>query len=88
VVAADLGFHRALVEATGNSRLLRVHEDLGAEIQLWQAQLTRGYASPKQTAAEHEELLGLIGKGNLQQSARAIRDHLEGALDWLVANAG
>ena len=88
VVAADLGFHRALVEATGNTRLVRVHEDLGAEIQLWQAQLTRGYSSPKQTAAEHEELLELIGNGSLQASAKAIRDHLEGALDWLVAHAG
>ena len=88
VVAADLGFHRALVEATGNTRLVRVHQDLGAEIQLWQAQLTRGYMSPRQTAGQHAELLELIADGNLRKAEGAIRDHLEGALDWLVANAG
>jgi DNA-binding GntR family transcriptional regulator len=88
VVAADLGFHRALVEATGNNRLVRVHEDLGAEIQLWQAQLAGGYMSPRQTAAQHADLLALIAGGDLRAAERGIRAHLERALEWLVTQAG
>jgi DNA-binding GntR family transcriptional regulator len=84
VIAADLGFHRALVEGTDNERLLRVHEDLGAEIQLCLAQLVRGYASPKEIAVEHAMLLEPIERGRPQAAERAIRDHFSRALDWLV----
>ncbi|HYZ28632.1 MAG TPA: GntR family transcriptional regulator [Thermoleophilaceae bacterium] len=84
VIAADLGFHRALVEGSGNARLARVHHDLGAEIQLCLAQLVRGYAGPREIAAEHERLLEPIARGRVQASDRAIRDHFARALDWLV----
>jgi DNA-binding GntR family transcriptional regulator len=87
VIAADLGFHRALVEGTGNARLARVHHDLGAEIQLSLAQLVRGYASPREVAAEHERLLEPIARGRAQAAERAIRDHFARALDWLVEHA-
>jgi DNA-binding GntR family transcriptional regulator len=88
VIATDLGFHRALVEGTGNSRLARVHQDLGAEIQLSLAQLVKGYASPKEVATEHERLLEPIERGRPQAAERAIRDHFARAVDWLVAHAG
>ena len=87
VIAADLGFHRALVEGTGNARLARVHHDLGAEIQLCLAQLVRGYASPREIAAEHQRLLEPIARGRAQAAERAIRDHFSRALEWLVAHA-
>src|SRR5436190_11924643 len=47
VIEADLAFHRALVAATENTRLTRVHRELGAEIRLCLAQLVKGYATPK-----------------------------------------
>ena len=87
VIAADLGFHRALVEGTGNVRLARVHHDLGAEIQLCLAQLVRGYASPRETAAEHDQLLEPIARGRVEAAERAVREHFARALDWLVAHA-
>ena len=87
VVARDLGFHRALVESTGNSRLLRVHEDLGSEIQLCLAQLVNGYTSPRQIAAEHTRLLESIERGRTQAGERAVRDDFARTREWLIAHA-
>jgi DNA-binding GntR family transcriptional regulator len=87
VVAADLAFHRSLVEATGNERLMRVHKELGAEIQLSLAQLVKGYASPKQLAEEHARLLEPIERGRPQDAERVIREHFETARDWLIQHA-
>jgi DNA-binding GntR family transcriptional regulator len=84
VIEADLGFHRALVAATGNSRLTRVHHELGAEIRLCLAQLVRGYATPRELSLEHARLLQPIERGRPQAAERAIRDHFSRALDWLV----
>jgi DNA-binding GntR family transcriptional regulator len=88
VVALDLGFHTALVEATGNARLARVHEDLSSEILLCLAQLVKGYTSPKQIAAEHRRLLELIERGRTQAAERAVRDDFEHTREWLIAHAG
>jgi DNA-binding GntR family transcriptional regulator len=87
VVSRDLGFHRALVEATGNSRLARVHEELSSEILLCLAQLVKGYASPKQIAGEHTRLLGLVERGRTQAAERAIRDDFERTREWLISHA-
>jgi DNA-binding GntR family transcriptional regulator len=87
VIEADLAFHRALVAATENTRLIRVHRDLGAEIRLCLAQLVKGYASPKELAVQHARLLEPIERGRPQAAERAIRDHFFTALDWLVEHA-
>jgi DNA-binding GntR family transcriptional regulator len=84
VIEADLAFHRALVAATGNSRLVRVHRDLGAEMRLCLAQLVNGYASPKELSLEHARLLEPIARGRPVAAERAIREHFFLALDWLI----
>jgi DNA-binding GntR family transcriptional regulator len=87
VIEADLGFHRVLIAATGNSRLARVHRDLESEIRLWLSQLVKGYASPRQLATEHAALLDAIGQGRTPDAERLIREHFSLALDWLVERA-
>jgi DNA-binding GntR family transcriptional regulator len=84
VIEADLAFHRALVAATGNTRLVRVHRDLGAEIRLCLAQLVKGYASPRELAVEHARLFEPIERGRVEAAERAIREHFSRALDWLI----
>jgi DNA-binding GntR family transcriptional regulator len=84
VIEADLAFHRALVAATGNSRLTRVHHELGAEIRLCLAQLVRGYATPRELSLEHARLLEPIERGRPQAAERAIREHFSRALEWLI----
>ena len=87
VIASDLAFHRALVSGTANTRLIRVYRELGSEIRLCLSQLVRGYASPKEIAAEHVRLLAPIERGRPVAAERAVRDHFFRALDWLVEHA-
>jgi DNA-binding GntR family transcriptional regulator len=87
VIEADLAFHRALVAATDNERLRRVHHELGAEIRLCLAQLVKGYASPKEIATQHAQLLEPVERGRPQAAERAIREHFELARDWLIERA-
>ena len=85
VVDADLAFHRAIIEAAGNRRLARAHEDLRAEMQLLLAQLASGYATPAEMARQHRALLAAIEQGDPAAAETAIRDHLGHATQWLTA---
>jgi DNA-binding GntR family transcriptional regulator len=87
VIEVDLGFHRAIVLATGNARLARVHEDIESEIRLCLAQLVHGYAKPRELAAEHADLLAAIERGRIKAAEDAIRSHFETARDWLIERA-
>jgi DNA-binding GntR family transcriptional regulator len=87
VIEADLSFHRAMVAATGNSRLARVHQELESEIRLCLAQLVKGYASPRELAAEHQRLLEAVERGRMQTVERAIREDYRRVLAWLVEHA-
>lgn len=87
IVEADLEFHRALVVATGNTRLMRAHKNLEMEILLCLAQLVQGYATVGQLAGEHRALLEAIESGKPAAAETVIRHHLEDATAWLVAHA-
>src|SRR5438093_3540075 len=84
VVEADLAFHRAIVVATGNAPLARVHQDLQAEIELCLAQLAQSYATARELASEHGALLQAIETGRPATAEAAIREHLERATAWLI----
>jgi len=87
VVEADLAFHRALINGTGNARLMRAHRHLEIEILLCLAQLVRGYATVGQLAGEHEALLEAIEGGRAETSEAVTRQHLENATTWLIEHA-
>jgi len=86
-VEADLAFHSAIVEAAGNWRLSRAHESLQAEIRLLLAQLVNRYASVRELAKEHRDLLAAIEGGDPAVAEAAIRDHLDRATEWLAEHA-
>jgi DNA-binding GntR family transcriptional regulator len=86
-VEADLAFHGAIVDATRNLRLARAHRELGAEMRLLLAQLVNRYATARELAAEHTQLLKAIGSGDPDVAEAAIRDHLERATEWLIEHA-
>jgi DNA-binding GntR family transcriptional regulator len=87
VVDADLAFHRAVVIGVGNGRLARAHEDLQVEIRLCLAQLVQGYATARELAAQHDDLLRAIESGRPARAEAAIRGHLEEATRWLIERA-
>jgi DNA-binding GntR family transcriptional regulator len=88
VVEADLAFHRAIVVATGNARLTRVYQNLQAEIELCLAQLAQSYATVRDLATQHADLLEAIESGRPATAEAAIREHLANATAWLVEHAG
>lgn len=87
IVDADLAFHRAIVVATGNARLTRVYANLQAEIELCLAQLADRYASVRELATQHADLLKAIESGRPATAEAAIRNHLENATAWLIEHA-
>ena len=87
VADADLAFHRALVAATGNRRLQRMHADLEVEILLGMVQLGAGYATLPKLAEEHGALLAAIAAGRPAAAERAARSHLGDAAAWFAQGA-
>jgi DNA-binding GntR family transcriptional regulator len=84
IVEADLAFHRAIVSSTGNERMTRVFDQLQSEVELCLAQLVKGYATVRQIARHHAELVRAIETGDPDVAERAIRTHLEDATGWLI----
>jgi DNA-binding GntR family transcriptional regulator len=76
VIAADLAFHGAIVDGTGNARLARAYDDLRGEVRLALLQLVERYAPPEQIAHAHTDLLSAIGSGDPARAEHAIREHL------------
>ncbi|GGL29368.1 GntR family transcriptional regulator [Phycicoccus endophyticus] len=82
-VHADLGFHRALVEAVGSPRLSRVYGDLSGEIHLSMIQ-NREALGRDRIAAEHRGVLQAMERGDGPVAEQLMRRHLEGACAALV----
>jgi DNA-binding GntR family transcriptional regulator len=86
MVDLDIGFHRALVDATGSPRLTRMYVTIQSEITLCLGQLRASYSRPvQQVAAEHRELLDRIVVGDGPEAVRLLRDHLAEAVTNLRA---
>jgi DNA-binding GntR family transcriptional regulator len=89
VVAPDLAFHRAIIDAAGSERLQRAYHGLQSEIVLCMVQLQPAYDHPAQVAAEHEELLGAIEARDIDRAEKLWRAHLdEAAVNQIEALPG
>jgi DNA-binding GntR family transcriptional regulator len=83
---ADIGFHRALVEASGSPRLIRMHSTVLGETQLCMRQVRALRVMPPiAVAAEHQSLLNTLESGDINLASELIRRHIEGVRDGLVA---
>ncbi len=77
-VAADLGFHRALVDEIGSPRLTRLYAALSGEIHLSMIQ-SRHALGRDRIVAEHRAVLEALESGDAASAQRLMREHLEGA---------
>jgi DNA-binding GntR family transcriptional regulator len=84
VAEADLAFHGALIDATGNRRLQRMHSDLEVEILLGMVQLGMGYATVARLAGEHRAVIDAIAAGHAGAAERAVRAHVGNAARWFA----
>ncbi len=88
LIMADLGIHRAVVDAVGSPRLSRVHASLISELRLALAALQEKGEKRRTMLPEHRELIATIAAGSREQATALLRAHLaQAATDLAVAVA-
>jgi len=73
----NAAFHRQIVEASGNSILLRVWDALGAEIRT-QVFLSQEKLSPLEGEKLHQSIIDALEKGDGKVAGKLLREHLLG----------
>jgi DNA-binding GntR family transcriptional regulator len=87
VVAADIGFHRALADGLGSARLTSLYTSLMGEVRLCMAQVqSRRLLTPRSIYDEHVMIAGEIAAGNPARAADIVTVHLEHARAALLEN--
>ncbi len=88
LIMADLGIHRAVVDAVGSPRLTRVHASLIGELRLGLAALAEKSEKRRTIVAEHRVLIDAVAGGCAKQATALLRAHLaQAALDLAQAVA-
>jgi DNA-binding GntR family transcriptional regulator len=76
---ADLGFHRALVDALASPRVTRTYAALMTELRLSFLQLQQELEDHRDVARQHTEILDAIESGDAGEAARLLQVHLDEA---------
>lgn len=85
VTELDLGFHAAIVAAAGSPRLARAFAAMTSELRLILAQTRPTYDDPDAIGPEHRTILDALTSGRPTAAERAVRAHLEGGVDGILA---
>jgi DNA-binding GntR family transcriptional regulator len=83
IVRTDVDFHRGLVEAAGNSRIVRAHADLLSEIALCIVQTGSTYDDARVVAKEHRDLVKTIRSGDPDRAGKELDGHFAEGLNRL-----
>ncbi len=88
VTRLDLDFHELILEASGNSRLLKLWSSLRGELELWLGQLHRRHQANRLdtrngTAAAHEEILMGFKSASTDGCRQLMRRHIQAWREWL-----
>lgn len=88
VTRLDLDFHELILEASGNSRLLKLWRSLRGELELWLGQLHRSHKANRlntltDTAEAHEEIIHGFRNAAPEACQRLMRRHIEAWREWL-----
>jgi DNA-binding FadR family transcriptional regulator len=76
-VDADLGFHRALAEATGNPLWIALLNSLNDLLRQYREEGFRGKASALRAADQHEQILDAVKNKDAEAAAQAMQEHLQ-----------
>ncbi|MEO6907487.1 MAG: FadR/GntR family transcriptional regulator [Abditibacteriaceae bacterium] len=76
-VDADLGFHRALAEATGNPLWIALLNSLNDLLRQYREEGFRGKASALRAADQHEQILNAVIAKDVDTAAIAMQEHLQ-----------
>ncbi|MDT5107563.1 MAG: hypothetical protein QOI25_5076 [Mycobacterium sp.] len=76
-MAADIHFHRSLVDAVGSARVSRMHREIMGEIQLSIAQVqSRRLLERDVIVADHRDIVDKIRSGDPEAASAAVLSHL------------
>jgi DNA-binding GntR family transcriptional regulator len=81
---ADLGFHRALVDALASPRVTRTYAALMTELRLSFLQLQQELEDHRDVARQHTEILDAIESGDAGEAARLLQVHLDEARESIA----
>jgi DNA-binding FadR family transcriptional regulator len=82
---ADLAFHRAIIEATGNSALAGLVERIHAALLAARYPLARPQYRQARAMPEHERIAETILAGNPKAAKKAMQKHLETVASYIDA---
>jgi DNA-binding GntR family transcriptional regulator len=86
--AAELGFHEALCEGSGNAYLMTVFRQLEAQIAMALALDDGEYADAGDIAEEHLPVIEAIESGDEAEAVREISDHVMSSVSRVVERLG
>ncbi|MDV4146280.1 MULTISPECIES: GntR family transcriptional regulator [Shimia] len=84
--AADLEFHRLLIEASGNPRFLAIFQQISSEIQLGLSLIGRMENAPDNIASNHGHIIEALESGDVEQVRNAMDYHIGLARHVIVAH--
>jgi DNA-binding GntR family transcriptional regulator len=79
IVAADLQFHREIVEAMSSDRLGALFDSLEGELRLCMALVGGAYPDPAASLREHEAILAALDSGSPERAGALLAAHLDDA---------
>lgn len=82
---ADLEFHLALAQATGNAILVRLLEAIRSLLSQWITQALSRPATFETALVQHEEILAAVESGDAEGARLAMRHHLEAMATLFIA---
>jgi DNA-binding GntR family transcriptional regulator len=85
IARLDMQFHTSFVSGAGNTRLIRIYETLAAESRMCILNLEVSYPRLDVLVQEHQNLLDLLEAGNRTGLERAVKQHLQKAVEDLTA---
>jgi DNA-binding GntR family transcriptional regulator len=92
VTRLDMDFHQVIIEASGNSRLVKLWISLRSELELWLGRLHRSKefisrGTREETVKSHLEILECFKTGTTVECERLCRAHIQGWREWLPVSS-
>jgi DNA-binding GntR family transcriptional regulator len=81
---ADLGFHAAIVAATGSRRLLKSFDALESELRLTLGLTDRWDSDPEDQARKHQAIFDALAKRDLAESIELLSHHINDAKERVL----
>ncbi|MDK3016760.1 GntR family transcriptional regulator [Pseudodonghicola flavimaris] len=78
-VVQDFAFHRMLCELGGNSRILRLFDQIAAEMRAGIALVGQLYSDPSEIARTHDPIIDALRARDVDRLREELREHLQDA---------